>query len=165
MNNPELTLYAINNGYEAAWLLNEQLELTERLDLYRKKATTRKIVGGGMIAASLAGLWYVGEMDDPIYLVGDPNDPYIIENNKQADEQTKNRRIIAWPSALVAVAGTIVFVDSFKFRKWTKLELGVANVKITQAIYGGSGRKYFQGKKDDLKKKSLYRQSYPRYHK
>ncbi len=45
------------------------------------------------------------------------------------------------------------------------LLLGIMGEHVTQAIYGSSGRKYFREKKNDLKKKSLYRTSYPNYHK
>ena len=37
VNNPELTLYAINNSYESARLFQKEIELNERLDAYRKK--------------------------------------------------------------------------------------------------------------------------------
>ena len=166
-DNPELTLYGINHGYEAAWLLDEQQQLINRLDVYRKKGNTRKWIGGGMMGLGLGGLWLTSEMDDLIYLTNpdNPNDPDVIANNEEADDQKRKRKLVAWPSALIAGAGAIIFVDSFKFNKWTQLELGLANIKITQAIYGGSsGRKYFRGKNKDLKNKSIYRKSYPKYH-
>jgi hypothetical protein len=158
-NNPELDIYGMRNGYRSAQLLQEQLELTERLNVYRKKRNRRQWIGAGLMGAGLAGLWYVAEMDEPLYQIGNQ------AVNDAADEQKRNRRIIAWPSALIAGAGAILFVDSFKFNKWTKLELGVAEVKITYELFPSRGRPYFNGKKPSpFKKKSLWRKSYPRYH-
>jgi hypothetical protein len=166
-HSPELTLYGINNSFQAATLLQEQLDLTERLDLYRKKRNNRMILGTSLMAAGGAGIWYVAEMNEPLFWEGDSNDPELIAHNKEAQDQKDLRRYIAWPSALIGLAGAVIFVDSFKFNKWTKLELGVANVKITQELYGLSThrRKYFTEKESELKKKSIYRKSYPRYHK
>lgn len=157
-NNPQLIYYGARNSYSGAWLLQEQLELTERLEVYRKKQVKRQWIGAGMMATGLAGLWYVGEMDPPVYQDG--NDAV----NEAADEQTRKRKMIAWPSALIGGAGAFIFVDSFKFSKWTKLEVGMANIKLTQEIYGLPGkRNYFNGKESELKNKSLWKNSNPRY--
>jgi len=159
-NNPELTLYGMRTHFRSAELLQEQIDLMERLEVYRKKQNKRLWIGGGMMGGGLLGLWYVAEMDEPVYQTGNP------DANEAADEQKRKRRMIAWPSALVAGAGAILFVDSFKFSKWTKLELGLANIKISQEIYGLSRkRKYFNGKESEikLKRKSIWRKSYPRY--
>ena len=164
----ELYLYGLNYSFRAADLMDETIELTERLDVYRKKRNRRRITGGILIGAGVAGLWTVAEMDEPIYLTGDSNDPDLIQNNKEADDQKMKRKYVAWPSALIAGVGGILIVDSFKFDKWTKLELGLANVKLTQELYGlsFSKRKYFTDKEEKLiKKKSLYRNSFPRYRK
>ena len=158
-NNPALDIYGMLNSYRSATLLHEQLELTKRLDIYRKKQNKRLWLGGGMMGAGMLGIWYVAEMDEPIYQTGNQ------VANDAADEQKKKRKMIAWPSALLAGAGAILYVDSFKFSKWTKLELGLANIKITHEIYGLGGRKYFKGKESEikLKRKSIWRKSYPRY--
>ena len=158
----ELTLYGMNNSFRSAKLLQETVELTERLDLYRKKRNTRAVIGGGLMLAGLGGVLYVTDMQDPIYLTGDPNDPFIIENNQKADDQRDKRRMITYPSLLVGAIGSVVLIDSFKFNRWTKWELGMANIKVTQELYGLAShkRKYFTDQEEKLMKK---KGNWPKY--
>ena len=152
VNNPELTLYAINNSYESARLFQKEIELNERLDAYRKKKHNHQITGGSIGLLGLGGLWYTAEMHDPIYQVG--ND----EINKLADEQKNKRAGVAITSSIFLAVGTYIFIDSYKFDKRGNWEIDLQEMKVKRSIYGFSReRDYFNGKKSDLKSKMLYR--------
>jgi hypothetical protein len=148
--------YAISHAYSDPWmktkLMIQDYNTFNNVWEYQRKQTKEMVWGLGIGSLGIAGMVYAVNMPTPIRQV---NNPAL---DDEADKAQRDRRIVGVSSMVLGAVGAILFVDSFKWTKRIKAEVGVQSLRLQYNLTGN--RSYYKDKHPKRLKTGKHRWTY-----